>query len=136
MAVFGAPVADPEASTRAVRTALEMMEALDILNREFTAKGWPKLEIGIGINAGPVVAVNLGSIKQLSYTVIGEEVNLASRLCSKAAKGQILVSESVYRKAKWQFEMNRLEPITVKNVSHPVQVYEVVGVKADAAPPA
>jgi len=136
MAVFGAPVADPEASTRAVRTALGMMAALDILNREFTAKGWPKLEIGIGINAGPVVAGNLGSIKQLSYTVIGEEVNLASRLCSKAAKGQILVSESVYRKVKWQFEMNRLEPITVKNVSHPVQVYEVVGVKADAAPPA
>lgn len=136
MAVFGAPVADPEASTRAVLTALEMMAALDVLNREFTAKGWPKLEIGIGINAGPVVAGNLGSIKQLSYTVIGEEVNLASRLCSKAAKGQILVSESVYRKAKWQFEMNRLEPITVKNVSHPVQVYEVVGIKANAAPPA
>jgi adenylate cyclase len=111
-----------------------MMEALATVNMEFAAKGWPRLEIGIGINAGPVVAGNLGSIKQLSYTVIGEEVNLASRLCSKASKGQILVSESVYRKVKWQFEMNRLEPITVKNVSHPVQVYEVTGIKATPEP--
>ncbi len=136
MAVFGAPVADHDAATKAVLTALEMQAALRALHAEFAAKGWPQFEIGIGINAGPVVAGNLGSIKQLSYTVIGEEVNLASRLCSKATKGQILISEAVFRKVKWSFECNRLEPITVKNVSHPVQVYEVTAVKAAGAAPA
>ena len=136
MAVFGAPVADADAAVKAVHTALEMQAGLKELHAEFAAKGWPLFEIGIGINAGPVVAGNLGSIKQLSYTVIVEEVNLASRLCSKAAKGQVLISESVYRKVKWSFACTRLEPITVKNVSHPVQVYEVTGVAATAPAPA
>ncbi len=135
MAVFGAPVADADAPAKAVRTALRMQASLRELNRGFEAKGLPRFEIGIGINTGVVVAGNLGSSKQLSYTVIGEEVNLASRLCSKAGKGQILISESVFRKVKWGFECNRLEPITVKNVSYPVQVYEVVGERADGGTP-
>lgn len=135
MAVFGAPVADPDAPVKAVRTALRMQAALRDLNRGFEAQGLPRFEIGIGINTGNVVAGNLGSTKQLSYTVIGEEVNLASRLCSKAGKGQILISESVYRKVKWQFECGRLEPITVKNVSYPVQVYEVQGERKDGGTP-
>jgi adenylate cyclase len=86
-------------------------------------------EIGVGINTGIVVAGNLGSTRQFSYTVIGEEVNLASRMCSVAKKGQIIVTESTYRKIKWQFEFNRMEPVTVKNVSQPVQIYEVLGFK-------
>jgi class 3 adenylate cyclase len=129
MAVFGAPVSDEDAVPKALRTALGMMRALKAFNADRAAKGQEPIAIGIGVNCGLVVAGNLGSIKQLSYTVIGDEVNLASRMCSNAKGGQILVTEAVYRKAKWAFEFNALEPIQVKNVSQPVQVYEVLGEK-------
>lgn len=130
MAVFGAPISDPEATAKAVRTALGMMVALKAFNERRTARGQEAIQIGIGINTGIVVAGNLGSIKQLSYTVIGDEVNLASRMCSAAKAGQVLVTEAVWRKTKWQFDFNALEPIKVKNVSNPVQIYEVTGERA------
>ena len=130
MAVFGAPVSDPDSAGKALRTALGMMEVLKGFNAERQAAGKEPIHIGIGVNTGVVVAGNLGSVKQLSYTVIGDEVNLASRMCSNAKAGQILVTEAVYRKTKWQFQFNSLEPIKVKNVTNPVQVYEVLGVRA------
>lgn len=130
MAVFGAPVADPDGVPKALRTALGMMKALESFNADRASAGKEPISIGIGVNCGSVVAGNLGSIKQLSYTVIGDEVNLASRMCSNAKAGQILVTEAVYRRAKWAFEFNALEPIKVKNVSQPVQVYEVLSERA------
>ena len=133
MAVFGAPVSDPDAVPNALRTAIGMLKALEGFNAERQARGQEPVHIGIGINTGVVVAGNLGSIKQLSYTVIGDEVNLASRMCSNAKAGQILVTEAVYRKAKWLFEFNALEPIKVKNVSQPVQIYEVIGERQQPA---
>jgi class 3 adenylate cyclase len=126
MAVFGAPLNDEKATHKALRTALGMRVALEAFNADRQAAGKEPVYIGIGVNCGSVVAGNLGSIKQLSYTVIGDEVNLASRMCSNAKAGQILVTEAVYRKCKWDFEFNALEPIKVKNVSQPVQVYEVL----------
>ena len=126
MAVFGAPLDDNKSAVKAIKTSLEMIEVLGRFNQDRVSKGQPPFDIGIGISTGIVVAGNLGSVRQLSYTVIGEEVNLASRLCSNALKGQILISESTYRKVKWDFEFNRLEPIAVKNVTFPVQVYEVL----------
>jgi class 3 adenylate cyclase len=132
MAVFGAPVNDERATHKALRTALGMRVALDAFNADRAAAGKEPVYIGIGVNCGSVVAGNLGSIKQLSYTVIGDEVNLASRMCSNAKAGQILVTEAVYRKCKWDFEFNALEPIKVKNVSQPVQVYEVLAERKSA----
>ena len=136
MAVFGAPVKDPDAAAKAVRTALGMQEALKQFNRDRVAKGLEPFEIGIVINTGVVEAGNLGSVKQFSYTVIGDEVNLPSRMCSVAKTGQIIITEATYRKVKWLSEFNRLEPVMVKNVSQPVQIYEVLGVKKDTAPQA
>ena len=130
MAIFGAPVPDEDGPVKAVRTALGMMTALNQFNTERRSKGLTPIEIGIGVNTGQMVAGNLGSIKQFSYTVIGEEVNLAARLCGSAKAGQVLVSENTWRKVKWQFEFNKLDPIKVKNVSQPVAVYEVLGEKS------
>lgn len=132
MAVFGAPVSDPDATAKALRTALGMMEELKKFNAERVARGEEPFQIGIGVNTGVVVAGNLGSVKQFSYTVIGDEVNLASRMCSNAKAGQILITEASYRKVKWLFEFNALEPIKVKNVTNPVQVYEVLGERKTA----
>jgi adenylate cyclase len=83
--------------------------------------------MGIGLNSGIVVSGNLGSDKRTDYTVIGEEVNLASRLCSKAAPGQTLISEGMYRKLKGLVEVRPLEPIALKGFTDPVKVYEVTG---------
>jgi len=112
-----------------------MMDALKLFNFDRIDAHRSPIEIGIGINSGVVIAGNLGSIKQVSYTVIGEEVNLASRICAHAGKGQILVSESTHRRTKWEFEFGAPENITVKNVSHPVEVFEVTG-RRNAGKPA
>ena len=80
MALFGAPLADPDDADRAMKTALEMCEALDEINRQWQAQGRPAINVGIGINTGVVVAGNMGSKTRLNYTVIGDGVNLASRL--------------------------------------------------------
>ena len=76
MALFGAPLDDPDHADHAVQTALAMSAGLAQLNREWTAAGRPPLDIGIGINTGDMVAGNLGSDDIMSYTVIGDEVNL------------------------------------------------------------
>jgi class 3 adenylate cyclase len=135
MAVFGAPVTDPDSAAKALKTALGMMAELKKFNAERVARGEEPVQIGIGVNTGVVVAGNLGSVKQLSYTVIGDEVNLASRMCSNAKAGQILVTDATYRKTKWLFEFNQLEPIKVKNVSNPVQIYEVLGLREQPQTP-
>lgn len=133
MALFGAPVADQASATNAVRTGLAMMDALRAFNAQRAEEGKEALEIGIGISAGTVVAGNLGSVKQLSYTVVGEEVNLASRLCGSARGGQILVSEAVFSRTRWAFDFRAVEAIEMKNVSRPVQIYEVLGPRSQEA---
>ncbi len=127
MAVWGAPVPFEDKEFRSVKCALEMMAALNHLNMERLKKNQVPLTMGIGLNTGVVVSGNLGSDKHSDYTVIGEEVNLASRLCSKAAPGQILISESMYRKLKGLVEVKALEPILLKGFTDPAKVYEVTG---------
>ena len=80
MALFGAPVAHPDDPDRALRATLEMSDAVDDLNRQWQQRGLPRIDVGIGVNTAIVVAGNMGSEKRLNYTVIGDGVNLASRL--------------------------------------------------------
>ena len=127
MAVWGAPVPFEDKEMRAVKAALEMQEVLGRYNKERIDKKLTPLTMGIGLNSGIVVSGNLGSDKRTDYTVIGEEVNLASRLCSKAAPGQTLISEGMYRKIKGLVEVKALEPIALKGFTDPVKVYEVTG---------
>jgi adenylate cyclase len=127
MAVWGAPVAFEDKEMRAVKAALDMQYVLGQYNKARIDRNVPPLTMGIGINSGIVVSGNLGSDKRTDYTVIGEEVNLASRLCSKAAPGQILISDSMYRKLKGLVEIRVLDPVTLKGFSEPVKVYEVTG---------
>jgi len=125
MVLYGAPFAAPDDAMRATKTAIEMQRALADLNRQWESRGQSPLSIGIGINTGPVTAGYIGSAKRMDYTVIGDAVNLASRLCSNAAGGQILVSESSYLQLRGSIPAQRLEPIRVKGKETPVELHEV-----------
>jgi adenylate cyclase len=125
MAVFGAPLTKPDDAIRAVKTAVEMQKALDRLNRDWEAAGQHSLKIGLGINTGPVTAGNIGSARRMDYTVIGDAVNIASRLCANAAGGQILISESTHSSLNDRMAAKRLEPIKVKGKETPIEIYEI-----------
>jgi adenylate cyclase len=126
MAQWGAPLGESDDVDRAMESALDMMEALDHLNERWSADGRPTLQIGIGLNYGEAFAGNIGSERRLEYTVIGDTVNVASRLCSKAGKGEILVSEEFRTALKTPPRLQPLEPMELKGKSQPVPVYKVV----------
>ena len=125
MVVYGAPFASPDDALKATKTAIEMQRALVDLNRNWVGRGQQPLRMGVGINTGPVTAGNIGSAKRMDYTVIGDAVNLASRLCSNAAGGQILVSDSTYLQLSGRITAQKLEPIKVKGKETPIELHEV-----------
>jgi adenylate cyclase len=127
MALYGSPVKHEDDAVRAVRTALDMLEVLDQWNSERVARGQVPVHIGIGINSGEVVAGYLGSSKALEYTVIGDAVNVGSRLCSAAKPGQILVSEATATRLHGGFELREQSPIPLKGKSVPLRIYAVIG---------
>ena len=126
MAVFGAPLAKPDDAARAAKTAVEMQQALVRLNASWEARGRPSWRMGLGVNTGPVTAGNIGSAKRMDYTVIGDSVNLSSRLCANAAGAQILISESTFQLLDGTFPARKLDPIHVKGKESEIQVYEIL----------
>jgi adenylate cyclase len=133
MAVFGAPVPKPQDAVNAVRAAVRMRRALFDLNQKLAERGRPGLRTGIGIHTGEVVAGNIGSEKRMEYTVIGDAVNLASRLESntKDLGVNILISEDTYALTKHVIEVRPMREITVKGRGAPVMTYEVLGLKGE-----
>jgi adenylate cyclase len=130
MGLWGAPVRRPDDATRAVRAAVQMQARLKEFNAERVADGKQPLRIGIGLHTGGVVVGNMGSSKALSYTAIGDGVNLASRLCEVAREDMIVISEDCAAKAgKEQFLLERLPPAKVKNREAPVEIWSVQGVR-------
>jgi adenylate cyclase len=128
MGLFGAPVADPRHADHAVETAIEMVAGLARLNATWVAAGRPTLDIGIGINSGEMIAGNIGSETIMSYTVIGDAVNLGSRLESlnKNYGTHILISEATRDQLTIQVTTRRVDEVIVKGKTKPVVVYEVV----------
>ncbi len=134
MAVFGAPVPKPDDAVNAVRAAVRMRQALETLNVRLEARGIPRLRTGIGIHTGEVVAGNIGSEKRMEYTVIGDTVNLASRLESntKELGVNVLISEDTYARTKDAIIAKAVREITVKGRKQPVMTYEVLGLAGEA----
>jgi adenylate cyclase len=125
MALWGAPIVHQDDADRAMRAAIEMQELLRELNAKWTTEGRRPVNIGIGINFGEVFAGNIGSQERLEYTVIGDAVNVASRLCSKAGPGDILVSEPFMQALKSPPPADALEPLELKGKAQRVPVYRV-----------
>jgi adenylate cyclase len=123
MALWGAPLTMVDDADKAMAAAIEMQRALVQLNEHWKAGGKPSINIGIGINFGEVFAGNVGSEQRLEYTVLGDAVNTASRLCSKAAKGEIMISEPFYKRLKSPPQVEAREPIPLKGKSQPVANY-------------
>jgi adenylate cyclase len=130
MAFFGAPVAYPDHTQRAVQTSIEMRQELDRLRQKWAAEGKPsKLEMGIGLNTGEVFVGLVGSGKRVNYTVMGDAVNLASRLqdLTKELQWPLLISEFTYEKIKNDFDAEFAEARLVKGKTVPVGIYKVLG---------
>ena len=126
---FGAPVPAEDHRQRAVRAAVRMMERLGEWNADRVARGLNPVGTGIGTACGPVVVGNIGSPQFLEYTAIGDTVNLASRLCSKAEEGQILVTDRTRRICEGDGVMVgrfvELGPMDVKGMAEPVSVHKI-----------
>jgi adenylate cyclase len=125
MAQWGAPLGNPDDADRAMQAAIDMMKALEELNKRWRAEGRPTLEIGIGLNHGEAFAGNIGSERRLEFTVIGDTVNTASRLCSAAGAGEILLSEEMRKALKSPPKLTKRPPMELKGKSQPVPVYRV-----------
>jgi adenylate cyclase len=134
MCVFGAPVPKPDDAVRAVRAAVKMRTALVHLNERLAARGLPPLKTGIGVHTGEVVAGNIGSEKRMEYTVIGDAVNVASRLESstKDLAVGILISDDTWGLVKGGIDARPAKELTVKGRAQPVMTYEVTGIKGEA----
>ena len=130
IALFGAPVALPNAELCAIECALEMMRVLKDWNRLRVTEGLDEVQIGIGINTGEVVTGAIGSSRALQYTAIGDAVNTAARLCSNAKAGQLLVSEGTYAKVMDRVAAIRLPPLKVKGKEKELNVYNVIGMRS------
>jgi len=127
MALFNAPTDDPAHPDQAVKMALDMMKELEVLNRRWTSEGRPNFDIGIGINTGEMIVGNVGSENTLSYTVIGDNVNLGSRLESlnKEYGSHIIISEATLKQLKGQYFIHSLGDVKVKGKTKAVQIFEV-----------
>ena len=125
LALWGAPIVHEDDADRAMQCALDQLTALEKLNRKWKDEGRPELGVGFGINFGEVFAGNIGSDRRLEYTVIGDAVNTASRLCANAGRNEILISEPFYRELKHPPGVETLEPIQVKGKAKKVPVYRV-----------
>jgi len=135
MAVFGAPVDQPDHALRSCRTALEMMATLKGLQQKWAAEGRPFVDIGVGINSGDMVVGNMGSNMRFDYTVMGDNVNLSSRLegINKEYGTHIVISEFTYEVVKEEVFCRELDAVRVKGKKLPVKIYELICERKDAA---
>jgi len=128
MAIWGVPVELKDEAVKAITAGVEMQNAVYLLNSDFIAAGERELHMGIGLNSGHFTAGNMGSEKRMEYTCIGDNVNLAQRVESKAGRGHVFVSEATFERAKDRVLAVKLKPTRVKGKAQPVTIYSVRGV--------
>jgi adenylate cyclase len=128
MVLFGAPFSHADDVSRAVTCAVDMQLALFDINAYHRSIGMPEMNMGIGINTGTVMAGMLGSDLYAEYTVIGDEVNLASRIEAYSLRGQVLISEATYRRVRDYITASEPMNVFVKGKREPVDLYEVLAI--------
>ncbi|MGZ6135479.1 MAG: adenylate/guanylate cyclase domain-containing protein, partial [Myxococcaceae bacterium] len=131
MAFWGAPLPQEDHAVRACRTALRFLDVLEQLRRSWRAEGLPEIEIGVGINSGPMVVGNMGSDLRFDYTVMGDAVNMASRLegANKLFQTSIMVSEDTWNRVASQATGRRLGSLRLRGRSESVRVWELLALR-------
>ena len=132
MVIWGAPVVHSDDAMRSVKTALEIHQVLDEFNYIRASRGDIPIEVGIGINTGEVVAGYIGSNRTMSYSVIGDTVNTASRLCSAARPGEIVVSEYTHHLIRSEFVTKERRPVVAKGKRQAIKAFSILGTKGAA----
>lgn len=129
MAFWGAPIPQTDHALRACRASLEMQENLKELRKRWLDAGKPKVEIRIGLSSGDMVVGNMGGTERFDYTVMGDTVNLGSRLegANKEYRTDIMISDKTYQHVKEQVIARKLDLLVVKGKTEPIAVYELVG---------
>lgn len=126
MAQWGAPVSQEDDADRALAAAFDMQSALAELNADWRSQGRAELRVGIGLNFGEVFAGYIGSERRMEYTILGEAVNVASRICGAAAGGEILITEEMRAELSTHPQLGERTGLNLKNVGHQVGVYSVM----------
>ncbi len=124
-AVWGAPLPSPSSVDDALAVTREMLRSAPDLRRRLFEAGLPEIRFGIGLHVGPVVAAHVGTSRRRQYTVLGDTVNVGSRLCGRAGADEALLSEAMWRAAAEPADAQRLEPIELKGVAEPMVVYRL-----------
>ena len=134
MAFWGAPLPDERHAYHAILAGLEMQRALAELQPHFKERGWPEIRIGVGINTGRVSVGNMGSDVRVAYTVMGDAVNLASRLegITKEYGAQVMVGEAT-KQAVPEFVYREVDMVRVKGKVQPVAIFEPLGLHAEVS---
>lgn len=132
MAFWGAPIPQEDHALRACVASLEMQKRLDALRPKWTKEGKPKIEIRIGVNTGVMIVGNMGGQERFDYTVIGDSVNLASRLegANKQYGSKVMISDFTYQHVKQKVVVRELDLIQVKGKNEPVRVHELLGLSS------
>ena len=132
MSFWGAPLADSEHARHALYAAMEMMQELEVMQEDFRQRGWPEVNIGIGLNTGDMNVGNMGSEFRMAYTVLGDAVNIGSRLegLTKNYGVNIIVSETT-KNAIPEFVFRELDLVRVKGKNEPVAIFEPLGPAED-----
>ena len=128
MAFWNAPIANPKHRQMAIKSAIEMQKELVKLNKKLKAEGLPEINIGIGINSGEALVGNMGSEQRFDYSVIGDAVNLASRLesSSKTLGKTLVIGESTRNTIENNFKFKYIDSITVKGKTEKIKVYTIL----------
>ena len=128
MAFWNAPIDDPNHEENAVQAAIDMQKELIVLNKELETEGLPQINIGIGINTGEALVGNMGSSQRFDYSVIGDDVNLASRLesSSKTLGKTLVIGEKTVKGAKHNYNFDYVDEITVKGKTEKIKVYTTI----------
>jgi len=128
MAFWGAPIDQPDQADRAVRTAVNMIKRLKVLQEKWSNEGYPVIDIGVGINIGVATVGNFGSRQRFDYTIIGDAVNTASRIegLTRQFESHIIISESTLKQLSIKVETRDLGTVAVKGKQELLRVYQVL----------
>jgi len=129
MCVFGSPIYTPAHLEQAVKTSVAIRDVLEKVNVLREGRGEPPMLMGLGLDSGPVIVGNMGSRQRMEYTVIGDAVNMASRLSDIAEGGEILVKDALYPSIKGFARAIEVEPAIIKGIDKPLGLYSIVELK-------